>query len=230
MCKSAFTASISQSSHSLVFICPIYGNSSTKDVLEFSRYHINRYFDSSVTEASTVFDTRTTTSFIKYFIHWHIRHDNLLLFILHFEPSVTANFFGSQDGPSPRCYSWSFLIYVFYLLEKLKHPDGFNFHLYLGEFQTCISVSIQCLLFIRHFLLFISWIAQIWQLISLLISSLQMSSHFSLFISNLFFSYQSLIFTYLKEQRTLKCILYPLSFPRLIINYGNYECRKYNLK
>lgn len=22
---------------------------------------------------------------------------------------------------------------------KLKHPDGFNFHLYLGEFQTCIS-------------------------------------------------------------------------------------------
>ena len=101
--------------------------------------------------------------------------------------------------------------------------DGFNFHFYLGEFQTCISVSIQFLLSIKHFLLFISLIAQIWQLIiSLLISSLQMSSHF--------FFYQHLIFTYLKEQKTLKCILYLLSFPKLIINYGNYEGRKYILK
>lgn len=77
-------------------------------------------FHSSITEAfTTVFDAKTTSSFIKFFIHWRLRPNSPEVFFLLIEP-FTADFFGSffstcQHGHCPCCHSCSLAIHMLYL-------------------------------------------------------------------------------------------------------------------
>lgn len=104
----------------------------------------------------------------------------------------------------PQISIWALSVFLFWSLAikcfiswKIQSLMGFNFHLCLSEFQTLFLVSafsIQHLLFSKCFCLFISSIAQIWQLIIFLfISLLQMSSLFPRVINDLFFSTRALL-------------------------------------
>lgn len=128
------------------FICPDHFMAMflPKASYNFSGTMLIWPFHSSVTEALTVFDTETT-----------LPSSNISLIgtqdmaVLRFSSS-SLNLLSlpiSFDYFFPHMSVWALSILPFLVLGcshalslgKLNYPDGFSFHLYLYEFQTCIS-------------------------------------------------------------------------------------------